>query len=68
MPVTSASPSKQALGHALGFLLQRGRTLLDQGQLTAEDLVETAAQQGPVMAGDGEVATEVEEGLLADLA
>ena len=35
---------------------------------TAEDLVETAAQQGPVMAGDGEVATEVEQGLLADLA
>ena len=31
------------------------------------DLIQTAAQQGPVVTGDGEVAS-VEEGLLADLA
>ena len=59
-----------AAGHqvAVPFLLQLGRPFLKQGQLTAEDPVQTAAQQGPVVAGDGEVASEVEQGLLADLA
>ena len=52
----------------MAFLLQLGRALLQQGQLTAEDLIQTAAQQGPVVAGDGEVASEVEQGMLADLA
>ena len=59
---------QQALGHALGFLFQGGRHLGQQRPLAAEDLIEAAAQQGPVLTGDGEVAAEVEEGLLADLA
>ena len=38
-----------------------------QGQLTTEERGEAAAQRGPILAGNGEVTTEVEEGLLVDL-
>ena len=41
---------------------------VQQGQLTAEELIKAAAHQEPVLAGGGEVTAEVEEGLLADLA
>ena len=55
-----------ALEQALGHASSSNRRL--RQQVTAEDLIQTPAQQGPEVAGDGEVASEVEQGLLADLA
>ena len=68
MPVTSASPSSKRSAMRWASSSNWVDAFRQQGQLTAEDLIQTAAQQGPVVAGDGEVASEVEQGLLADLA
>ncbi len=52
---------------ALGFLLQGGRIVRDEGVLSGKQFLDPDAQPGPVRLRDVKVPSQVEQGALADL-
>ncbi len=51
----------------MGFLLQGGRIVRDEGVLSGKQFLDPDAQPGPVRLRDVEVPSQVEPGALADL-
>ncbi len=52
----------------MGFLLQGGRIVPDEGVLSGQQFLDPDAQPGPVRLRDVEVPSQVEQGALVDLA
>ena len=57
---------EQLGGDVLGMGFERGRAVGCQLQLAAEDIVDAPAQRRPVVLGDIEVSSEIEQGALSD--
>ena len=56
----------QLCGYALRFAFDGGRAIGHQGRLAGQDVVATGADQRPLRLGNVEVASEIEQGALAD--
>ena len=56
----------QLCGYPLRFVFDGGRAIGHQGRLAGQDVVDAGAQQRPLCLGNVEVASEIEQGALAD--
>ena len=56
----------QLCGYALRFAFDGGRAIGHQGRLAGQDVVAAGADQRPLRLGNVEVASEIEQGALAD--
>ena len=65
-PLHRCAAGDQLCGYALRFAFDGGRAIGHQGRLAGQDVVAAGADQRPLRLGNVEVASEIEQGALAD--